>query len=176
MKKSIRSDSGAAAIEFAIVAPLLFVLLFGIIEFGAILYNKSVITNASREGARYTATFYTNPAKQIKIQRLSRNSLFEDYLSVFFLTITNPMPFFFFLAMFAGLNIAHNSPLNFIRIGMMVLGIFTGSSTWWLLLSAAVSFFSHRFRLRSLWWINKIAGIITFFLGIAAILSVWLLR
>jgi threonine/homoserine/homoserine lactone efflux protein len=119
-------------------------------------------------------TFYTNPAKQIKVQRLNQNSIFEDFLSVFFLTITNPMPFFFFLAMFAGLNIANNSPLDLLRIGLMVLGIFTGSTFWWFLLSTVVSFFSHRFRLRSLWWINKIAGIITFFLGLAAILSVWL--
>lgn len=68
LKKTIRSDSGAAAIEFAIVAPLLFVLLFGIIEFGAILYNQSVITNASREGARYAATFYTNPANATAVR------------------------------------------------------------------------------------------------------------
>jgi threonine/homoserine/homoserine lactone efflux protein len=118
--------------------------------------------------------FYTNPAKQLKVQRLNQSSLIEDFLSVFFLTITNPMPFFFFLAMFAGLNIAGNDPLDLLRIGIMVLGIFIGSTTWWFVLSTVVSFFRHRFRLRSLWWMNKIAGIITFFLGLAAILSVWL--
>jgi Flp pilus assembly protein TadG len=57
-----KSEKGASAVEFAIIAPLLFVLLFGIIEFGAVLYNQAVITNASREAARYAATFYTNPA------------------------------------------------------------------------------------------------------------------
>jgi Flp pilus assembly protein TadG len=62
LKNLISSTRGAAAVEFAIIAPLLFVLIFGIIEFGAILYNQAVITNASREGARYAATFYTNPA------------------------------------------------------------------------------------------------------------------
>jgi Flp pilus assembly protein TadG len=39
-------------VEFAIIAPLLFAVLFGIIEFGFYLYNKAVVTNASREGAR----------------------------------------------------------------------------------------------------------------------------
>lgn len=39
-------------VEFAIVVPLLLVLLFGIIEFAIILYDKAMITNASREGAR----------------------------------------------------------------------------------------------------------------------------
>jgi Flp pilus assembly protein TadG len=44
---------GAAALEFAIVLPLILLLLFGLIEFGLILYNKQVVTNASREGVRY---------------------------------------------------------------------------------------------------------------------------
>jgi len=48
-----KSDDGASAVEFAIVLPLLMLLLFGMIEFGLIIYNKQVITNASREGARY---------------------------------------------------------------------------------------------------------------------------
>jgi len=45
-------QKGAALAEFAIILPLLLLLVFGIIEFGLILYNKQVITNASREGAR----------------------------------------------------------------------------------------------------------------------------
>ena len=43
---------GAALVEFAIVLPLLLLLVGGIIEFGLLFYNKQVITNASREGAR----------------------------------------------------------------------------------------------------------------------------
>ena len=39
-------------VEFAIVAPLLFMLIFGMIEFGIMFYDKAVITNASREGVR----------------------------------------------------------------------------------------------------------------------------
>ncbi|MHC4321967.1 MAG: TadE/TadG family type IV pilus assembly protein [Planctomycetota bacterium] len=51
--KIIKCQKGAAAVEFAIIAPLLFTILFGIIEFSLLLYDKAVITNASREGARY---------------------------------------------------------------------------------------------------------------------------
>ncbi len=47
-----QSQSGALAIEFVLVLPILAMLLFGIIEFSLILYDKAVITNASREGAR----------------------------------------------------------------------------------------------------------------------------
>ena len=43
---------GAAAVEFAIVAPLFFLLVFGMIEFGRMVMIQQVLTNASREGAR----------------------------------------------------------------------------------------------------------------------------
>lgn len=49
----IQEENGGSLVEFAIIAPLLFVILFGIIEFGIILYDQAVITNASREGARF---------------------------------------------------------------------------------------------------------------------------
>jgi Flp pilus assembly pilin Flp len=49
----MRNDQrGAAAVEFAIILPLLVVFVFGIIEFGLVLYDKAVVTNASREAAR----------------------------------------------------------------------------------------------------------------------------
>ena len=49
----LKREDGAAAVEFAILLPILIVILFGTIEFGLILYDQEVITNASREGARY---------------------------------------------------------------------------------------------------------------------------
>ena len=48
----MKHQRGATAVEFAIVFPLLILLMFGIIEFSVILYDKAMITNASREGAR----------------------------------------------------------------------------------------------------------------------------
>ena len=48
----IRSQKGVSAVEFALVLPVLLLLVFGIIEWSIFLYDKAVITNASREGAR----------------------------------------------------------------------------------------------------------------------------
>ncbi len=45
-------EKGTSAVEFALILPLLLLMLFAIIEFGFVLYDKAVITNASREGAR----------------------------------------------------------------------------------------------------------------------------
>ncbi len=50
--KRLTKSRGASAIEFAIILPLLLLIIFGTIEFGFLLYNKQVITNASREGSR----------------------------------------------------------------------------------------------------------------------------
>ncbi len=52
MMKRLRCQKGVAAIEFALIFPVLLVIIFGIIEFSLLLYDKQVITNASREGAR----------------------------------------------------------------------------------------------------------------------------
>ena len=46
------NQNGAAALELTILLPLLLILIFGIIEFSIILYDKQMITNASREAAR----------------------------------------------------------------------------------------------------------------------------
>jgi Flp pilus assembly protein TadG len=48
-----RSQRGAAAVEFALVMPLLLLLVFGIVEFGLIMNRQITVTHAAREGARY---------------------------------------------------------------------------------------------------------------------------
>ena len=57
-KQLLRQEHGVAAVEFAIIVPILMLLVMGIIDFGHAWYMKQIITNASREGARY-ATRYT---------------------------------------------------------------------------------------------------------------------
>lgn len=55
----IRECDGAAMVEFAIGSTILIMLILGIIEFGFLWYQKQVITNASREAARYGVTYRT---------------------------------------------------------------------------------------------------------------------
>jgi Flp pilus assembly protein TadG len=51
-RSKIANQDGVAAVEFAIILPFLVILIFGMIEFSLVLYNKAMITNASRVGAR----------------------------------------------------------------------------------------------------------------------------
>ncbi|MDH3606693.1 MAG: pilus assembly protein [Acidimicrobiia bacterium] len=52
MKSLRKSDRGAAMVEFAIIAPLLLLVVFGIIEFGRAYNAQNSLTHAAREGAR----------------------------------------------------------------------------------------------------------------------------
>ena len=74
-KMTIKNQKGAAAVEFAIIAPLLFVLLFGILEGGLALYNKAVITNACREGARNGIVLRSPPRNQAALDLLVLNTV-----------------------------------------------------------------------------------------------------
>jgi Flp pilus assembly protein TadG len=60
--KNRQALQGAAVIEFALILPLLLLLLIGGIDMSLALYDKAVITNASREGARagIVAVSYTH--------------------------------------------------------------------------------------------------------------------
>jgi Flp pilus assembly protein TadG len=50
--RSLRSERGSVAVEFALILPILVALLFGIVEFGR-AYNAQIsVTAAAREGAR----------------------------------------------------------------------------------------------------------------------------
>jgi Flp pilus assembly protein TadG len=49
------SDLGAAAVEFALILPVLVLLIFAIVDFGRMLSTKIAVTEAAREGARAAA-------------------------------------------------------------------------------------------------------------------------
>jgi Flp pilus assembly protein TadG len=62
------NQRGTAAIEFAIVLPLLMVFIFGIIEFGLVFYDKAMVTNASREAARAGIVYRDPPLTVSEMQ------------------------------------------------------------------------------------------------------------
>jgi Flp pilus assembly protein TadG len=53
-------DRGAAVVEFALLLPLLLLLVFGIIDFGRALNAQITLTQAAREGARLAALGKSN--------------------------------------------------------------------------------------------------------------------
>jgi Flp pilus assembly protein TadG len=52
VRTGVQKEAGATAVEFALVLPLLLLLILGIIEFGLLFYQQAIVVTASREGAR----------------------------------------------------------------------------------------------------------------------------
>lgn len=57
-----REDRGAAAVEFALVLPVLCLIVLGTIDWGWYFYLSQVVTNAAREGARAGSLTLYDPA------------------------------------------------------------------------------------------------------------------
>ena len=53
----MRDESGATALEFVLILPLLLALIFGLIDFGRIGFVQVSVTAASREGARFSSLY-----------------------------------------------------------------------------------------------------------------------
>jgi threonine/homoserine/homoserine lactone efflux protein len=92
----------------------------------------------------------------------------EAYVSTFFLTLTNPMTILSFAAVFAGLGLSGGS---YTSAELLVLGVFSGSALWWLILSSTVSAFRGGFHSRRLKWVNRISGMIILAFGVLALAS-----
>ncbi|MCK5171131.1 MAG: LysE family transporter, partial [Bacteroidales bacterium] len=119
-----------------------------------------------------TKIFNTNPIKQIRKHRRKKNKLIEDYLSVLFLTLSNPLAVFLFIAAFAGIGMVTSNDSS-LKSSLIILGVFLGATLWWSTLTFFIDFFRKHFRLKQLWWINKIAGVLIIIFGVAAMLSVF---
>jgi Flp pilus assembly protein TadG len=70
-----QKQRGAAVVEFALILPILLLLLVGTIDASLALYDKAVITNASREGARAGIVARSPPLTDAQIK-----SVVERYL------------------------------------------------------------------------------------------------
>ncbi len=72
-------QQGAYAVEFALLMPVLLLLLFGILDIGHYIYLKQIMVNASREGARY-ATVYQTDASGDRLLPKNLNPSVENYI------------------------------------------------------------------------------------------------
>lgn len=113
-------------------------------------------------------TFYTNPAAEIRNQRNKKNKPMGELLSVFFITLSNPVPFFVFLASFAGFNMMDENT-NYLSGILLIGGVFVGALAWWYILSLIISKFRNKIRLKNIWWLNKIMGVFIVVCGLIAL-------
>ena len=112
--------------------------------------------------------FFRNTIKQARSIKYKQSNLVTDFVSVFALTITNPITIVFYGFVFATFGMVQD---NILSLGSILCGIFCGAISVWFLLSTLVNIFRKYFRLRIIFYINKIAGIIIMIFGLFAIYS-----
>jgi len=75
----VRGEGGGVAVEFAIIVPILLLLVFGIIDFGHAWYMRHIMSDASREGARYGSRYLTD-SSGYRILPKNLNPSIENYI------------------------------------------------------------------------------------------------
>jgi threonine/homoserine/homoserine lactone efflux protein len=103
-----------------------------------------------------------------------RPGLAAGFLSIYGLTMTNPMTILSFAGIFAGLGLAGHGA---VEAALLTIGVFLGSSLWWVGLTAAVGRLRSRLTPSVLAWINRLSGVVLLvFGGLAIVVAVGLIR
>jgi len=85
------------------------------------------------------------------------------------LTLTNPLTILSFAAIFAGLGAATGG--GYKTAVLLVLGVFAGSASWWVILTGVVTTLRARITTHGLRWVNRVSGTIIFGFGLIALIS-----
>jgi len=101
--------------------------------------------------------------------RINKSGILRSYLTTFFLTLTNPLTIFVFLAVFAALGLGNG--LGYFSHSILLTGVFIGYGLWFLILSSGTILFRKKLDLVGLRWVNKIAGILIIISGVIVFLT-----
>jgi threonine/homoserine/homoserine lactone efflux protein len=98
------------------------------------------------------------------------NSFVRDYVSAFFLTLTNPITFLAFAATFAGLGLVKVVEHHITAL-LLVAGVFIGSGLWWLILNCTIATFLGKLIYGKPAWLNKVSGVVIIVFGLFVLLT-----
>lgn len=147
-----------AALGLTVVAEVLFCCLTWIEIVGALLlFFLGVKT-------------FLAPHSPVESASLPKTSLFGDFSSTFLLTLTNPLTLFAFLGIFSALGLGGVDEDLFDAV-LLLVGVFLGSTTWWLILSEGVTSFKNLLPYRIFEWVNKVAGMLLIAFGFILLIN-----
>lgn len=86
-------------------------------------------------------------------------SLLGDFTSTLALTLSNPIPILSFFGVFAAFGVSSDDRIG-VEDWFVLLGVFAGSTLWWLILVGLAGLFRARFTEAGLLWANRITGIV----------------
>jgi threonine/homoserine/homoserine lactone efflux protein len=102
-------------------------------------------------------TFRSNPAQNTRKVSRNKSSLVQNCVTGFFITLSNPLIIFLFMAMFTPMKfMLPEQPFYQQFIGYV--SIFAGAMLWWLFITYVVNKLRTRFDVRGIWIINRVIG------------------
>jgi threonine/homoserine/homoserine lactone efflux protein len=111
--------------------------------------------------------FRSTPAAEAKSEVATRN-LAGAYFSTFALTITNPATIILYTGVFANLSVTQG---DYWLAALIVLGVFSGSMLWWVILSIGVGYLRTRVTPQMLRVINMASGVVLVAIGLLALVN-----
>lgn len=154
-RSGFASGAGAAASDFlyAIVAGFSVSMVTNFVETHR---NLLFIGGAIVLIALGIKMMRSKPHAQLRRQRSAghKRNLWQDFVSTFFLTITNPLALFVFMGAFTFMGVHDTRAERVLVVG----GVLLGALMWWMLLTVMVGLFRRKLTLRRLLYINRIAG------------------
>jgi len=115
------------------------------------------------------ATLKQKPPQKKESEPIFKGYFFS-YLSAFFLTLTNPVTIMAFMAIFAGLGLS-TAANGYAGALSLVLGVFLGSSLWWMILTFGVGQLKQKLNEGFQKIINRAAGMVLLLFGTWALIS-----
>lgn len=101
-------------------------------------------------------TFRSNPVESIRPVSANKGTLVHNFVTAFFVTLSNPLIVFLFIALFA--RFAFIVPEHLFEQTIGYVFIVVGALAWWFGITYAVSRVRTRFDIRGIWMLNRIIG------------------
>ena len=111
-------------------------------------------------------TFRSNPVQSIRPVSSTPGSYLHNFVTAFFVTLSNPLIIFLFIGLFARFSfVMPGSPIGFQLVGY--LAIVLGALLWWFGITYFVNKVRTRFNLRGIWILNRVIGIVVMLISVA---------
>ena len=114
--------------------------------------------------------YKTRPKQEPPPSNVNVNGLFGAYVTTFLLTLSNPVTVLSFIGIYAGWGVASLSG-HYVAAAVLTLGVFAGSTLWWIALFVALTMFRHKFTLEVVGRIHRISGAVIAGAGFIVLLS-----
>jgi threonine/homoserine/homoserine lactone efflux protein len=101
--------------------------------------------------------FRSNPVKSLQRNQEQKQTLLQDMMTAFFLTLSNVLIVFLYIGLYARFGFV--LPEHSVQMTILGLtGVLAGALLWWLFITFVVSLLRHWFNIRGLKLMNRIVG------------------